>query len=197
MIEPTAVAVHAVRRAGDVAARNVAVLGAGPIGNLVAQVAQSAGARVAITDLCDWRLDIARLCGLKNTSLATEESLTEAARRVFGSDGLDIVLECVGLEQTIVAAVESVVKGGKIVVVGVFAERVNLDVGLIQDRELSLIGSLMYKREDYLQAIELIAEGRVLTHPLESKHFSLRDYPAAYDFIRDRGDRIMKVFIDL
>ncbi len=60
LVEPVSVAVHSTSRAGDVKGRNVAVLGAGPIGNLVAQVAQAFGARVLITDLSDYRLEIAK-----------------------------------------------------------------------------------------------------------------------------------------
>src|SRR5208282_1535064 len=64
LVEPTAVAIHAVSRAGSVAGRQVLVLGAGPIGNLVAQVARWRGARrVLISDISDPRLEIARQCG--------------------------------------------------------------------------------------------------------------------------------------
>lgn len=65
LVEPASVAVHAVKRAGDVGGCNVAVLGAGPIGNLTAQVARAAGADVLIADLSDWRLDVARRCGIE------------------------------------------------------------------------------------------------------------------------------------
>lgn len=75
LVEPVSVAVHAVSRAGDLAGRRVAVLGAGPIGNLVAQVARAEGARVLITDLSPYRLDVARQCGLENVSNAKEETL--------------------------------------------------------------------------------------------------------------------------
>src|SRR5512138_3478153 len=68
LVEPVSVAVHAVSRAGSLAGRRVAVLGAGPIGNLVAQAARAEGARVLITDLSAYRLDVARQCGLENTS---------------------------------------------------------------------------------------------------------------------------------
>ena len=56
MLEPLAVAVHAVRQMGDVTGMNIAVLGAGPIGNLVAQAAKGLGAaKVMITDVSDYR----------------------------------------------------------------------------------------------------------------------------------------------
>ena len=90
LVEPTAVAVHSIARAGRVAGANVAVLGAGPIGNLVGQVARAKGAKVLITDISPFRLDIARRCGLRSVSDATSESLEEAAARVFGKTGFDV-----------------------------------------------------------------------------------------------------------
>jgi len=197
LVEPVSVAVHATSRAGNLRERRVAVLGAGPIGNLVAQVARSAGAKVLITDLSAYRLEIARECGLAGTSNATEETLAEAAQRVFGPDGFDVALECVGVEATISAAVANIQKGGTLVVVGVFAEKPRIDMGLVQDRELNIHGTLMYKAEDYARAVELIASGNVITEPLMSKHFPFEQYLEAYRFIDAQGDRTMKVFVDL
>ncbi|KKM44040.1 hypothetical protein LCGC14_1562080 [marine sediment metagenome] len=70
LVEPAAVAAHAMARGGEVAGRNVVVLGAGPIGNLVAQTARSAGAEVLITDLSDYRLDVATRCGVAHVANA-------------------------------------------------------------------------------------------------------------------------------
>ncbi len=197
LVEPTAVAVHAVGRVGNLEGRNVAVLGAGPIGNLVAQVVRSRGGRVLITDLSAFRLEVARDCGLSNVSNAQDESLARASTRVFGENGFEIAFECVGAEATISQAVEGIAKGGSIVVVGVFGERPRVDMGLVQDRELHLVGTLMYQRRDYDTAVQLIAEKRIATKPLDSMHFPFAQYGEAYKFIDREGERSLKVFIDL
>ena len=197
LVEPLSVAIHAVARAGKLAGRNVAVVGGGPIGNLVAQVAKSEGARVLLTDLSALRLDLANQCGIDLTSNAGTEKLTDASRRAFGPAGFDVAFECVGVEPTITAAVESIQKGGTLVVVGVFGERPRVDLGLVQDRELNLRGTLMYQRRDYLRAVELIATRKVSVAPLMSAHFPLQDYPRAYDYLDAARDRAMKVFIDV
>lgn len=197
LVEPVSVAVHAVGRAGDLDGANVVVLGAGPIGNLVAQVARACGAKVLITDLSDHRLGLAQQCGLEHTSNPKVETLKQAGERAFGGQDFSVALECVGVEATITAAIENIGKGGLIVVVGVFGEKPRVDLGLVQDRELTLRGTLMYQRSDYLKAVELIESGKVITGPLMSKHFPLEDYLEAYKFIEAQGDKSMKVFIDV
>jgi len=197
LVEPIAVAVHSVRRAGDVKGKNVAVLGAGPIGNLVAQVARADGAKVLITDISDFRLDIARKCGLENTCNPDKESLKEATLRTFGAQSFSVALECVGIEATMTDAIENIAKGGTIVVVGVFGDKPRVDMGLVQNNELNLVGTLMYKKEDYEKAVELIDSGEVITDPLMSKHYSMEEYLEAYNFIDQARDKTMKVFIDI
>src|SRR5262249_39947590 len=132
LIEPLSVAIHAVARAGSLAGHNVAIVGAGPIGNLVAQVAKNEGARVLVTDLSPFRLELANRSGIEFTSNAGTETLRDASRRAFGSEGFDVAFECVGVEPAITAAVESIQKGGTLVVVGVFGERPRVDLGLVQ-----------------------------------------------------------------
>jgi len=81
--------------------------------------------------------------------------------------------------------------------VGVFAEGPKVDLGRLQDRELTLRGTMMYWLDDYHAAVEAIAAGRIATDPLISKHFDLEQFAEAYDFIERAGKDAMKVFIDL
>ena len=197
LVEPISVAVHAIQRAGKLAGRRAVVLGAGPIGNLVGQAARAAGARVLITDLSEHRLEIARRCGLSETSNPAREELKEASQRVFGAEGFDLAFECVGVEATLDAAVSTLAKGGTLIVVGVFGDKPRVDLGLVQDRELRISGTLMYQRPDYEQAVAWIASGDIVTEPLMSEHFAFSDYLQAYHHIEHKRDQTMKVFIDV
>lgn len=197
MVEPVSVAVHAVARAGNIRGRRAVVLGAGPIGNLVAQAARAAGAEVLVTDLSEHRLQVARQCGIDNTCNPALEPLAQAAARAFDGKGFDLAFECVGIEATLTDAVGQLSKGGTLVIVGVFAEPPKVDLGLVQDRELHIVGTLMYQRPDYEQAVEWMATGEIQTEALMSEHFALDDYLAAYQFIDDQRDKTMKVFIDV
>ena len=198
MVEPVAVGAHAVGRLGNVDGLNVLVLGAGPIGNLTAQVAKGLGAKsVMITDVSNYRLGVARECGIAHAVNTSSEELIQALDKAFGPDRADAILECVGVQETIGQAIGAARKGSDIIVVGVFAEKPSVDIGLVQDKELRLIGTLMYREEDYRVAVDLIRAGRVNLKPLMSKHFPFKEYPQAYKFIERNRERTMKVFIDL
>ncbi len=198
MIEPCAVAVHAVLNGGDVTGFNVLVLGAGPIGNLVAQSAKALGAKaVIITDISDFRLEVAKKVGIDFTINPTKVKLSEEIIRAFGPDKADLIIECVGANETINDAIENARKGTDIIVVGVFGDKPTIDLGFVQDRELRLIGNMMYQRGDYIKAIELVNSKKIIVNPLMTSHFPFEDYNKAYKFIEDKKDKVMKVFIDV
>jgi 2-desacetyl-2-hydroxyethyl bacteriochlorophyllide A dehydrogenase len=197
-IEPVAVAAHSTSRAGDMRGKNVVVLGAGPIGNLVAQGCKARGAKkILITDLSDYRLDVANRVGIDAVSRAGVESLAEASRRVFGDEGFDLALEAAGSEATMEAAIASIDKGGRIVVVGVFGSKPRMDMARVGEHELEMIGTMMYLREDYEQAVRWVAEGSIALEPLCSRHFPLESYQEAYRYLDESGAQAVKVFIDL
>jgi L-iditol 2-dehydrogenase len=198
LVEPISVAVHALSRCGSVAGLNVLVLGAGTIGNLVAQVAVASGAnKVMITDVSAYKLEKAHQCGLEYVVNPEQEDLEQAILNTFGPDKADLILECVGVQDTITQAVAVARKGSPIIVVGVFGEKPQVDLGLVQDRELSLIGTLMYQKKDYLRAIELVAGGKLYLDQMVTHRFAFKDYLAAYQAIDSSAGKYMKVMIDL
>jgi L-iditol 2-dehydrogenase len=198
MVEPVAVGVHAIKRLGDVSGMNLLILGAGPIGNLTAQSAKGLGAKsVLITDISEYRLEVAKNCGIDHIVNVALENLEAKIDEYFGPDRADAILECVGVEETIAVAIHLARKGTNIVVVGVFVEKPALDIGLVQDKELCMIGTLMYQAEDYRNAIDLIQSEKISLVPLITKHFAFEDYLKAYEFIEQHQDKAMKVLVDL
>ncbi|MEO8392683.1 MAG: alcohol dehydrogenase catalytic domain-containing protein [Chloroflexota bacterium] len=198
MIEPIAVTVHALRRGGGADGKNVVVLGAGTIGNLTAQVSKASGARaVMITDVSAYKLEMARRCGIDFTVNPTEENLSEAILAAFGPDKADLMLECVGVEATITEGIKAARKGTTLVIVGVFGKKPLVDLGLVQDRELSLVGTLMYQRADYERAIELVSSGKLALDQMITHRFRFDDYLEAYHAIEASNGNYLKVMIDL
>jgi L-iditol 2-dehydrogenase len=198
MIEPIAVAVHALSRGEVIQGKKVIVLGAGTIGNLVGQVAKACGtSAVLITDVREFKLEKAKQCGLDFAVNPQIEDLDVAILDSFGADRADLILECVGVEETIDQAIRYARKGSTIVVVGVFGEKARTDLGLVQDRELNLVGTLMYQKVDYEKAIELVSGGKMHLDELISARYPFRSYMDAYQAIEEAQGNILKVMIEL
>ena len=177
---------------------NVVVSGAGTIGNLVAQFAIARGAKkVLITDVSDYRLDVARRCGIENTLNVTRVPLSEGIKDVFGDEGYQVGFEVAGVESSICSLMETIEKGSTIVVVAVFAKDPQLSMFYLGEHELSLIGTMMYRHEDYVKAVEEVGKGTINLEPLISDRFSLEDYDNAYKYIDENRATAMKVIIDL
>ncbi|NBI91660.1 alcohol dehydrogenase [Lachnospiraceae bacterium] len=198
MIEPLAVAVHAVRQMGDVKGMNIVVIGAGPIGNLVAQTAKGMGAaRVMITDVSDLRLDKAKECGIDICVNTKGKDFGEAMLEAFGPDKADVIYDCAGNNITMGQAIKHARKGSVIVLVAVFAGMAEVDLAVANDHELDIKSTMMYRHEDYLGAIELVNEGKVHLRPLISKTFAFKDYLKAYQYIDENRETTMKVIINV
>ncbi|MGI5959288.1 MAG: zinc-dependent alcohol dehydrogenase [Massiliimalia sp.] len=198
MIEPLAVAVHAIRQAGDVLGKKIAVLGAGPIGNLVAQAAKGMGAQaVMITDISDLRLNKAKECGVDFCVNTREKDFGDAMIELFGPDKADIIYDCAGNNITMGQAIKYARKGSTIILVAVFAGTAQIDLAVLNDHELDLNTTMMYRNEDYLDAIALVNDKKVQLTPLISKHFSFQNYLDAYEYIDANRETTMKVIINV
>jgi L-iditol 2-dehydrogenase len=198
MIEPIAVAVHALSRFGDVRNKKVIVLGAGTIGNLVAQAAQALGAsKVMITDISEYKIAKAYACGILLAINSNKMNLGDVILDQFGPDKADVILECVGIQDTISQAVNIARKGSSIVIVGVFGKKPIVDLGLVQDRELILAGTLMYTKKDYECAIRLITQKLLNLDSMITHRFPFDSYAEAYRVIDEQKGEYLKVMIDM
>lgn len=198
MIEPLAVTVHACKRFAEIKGAKVAILGAGPIGILLAQAAKGLGAEsVLITDVSDKRLELAKSVGADYAVNTTKVDFGEAMVGAFGPDKADVIYDCAGNDITMGQAIKYARKGSKIVLVAVFAKMATVDLAVLNDHELDLDTTMMYRHEDYVEAIHLVNEGLIQLKPLMTKHFAFRDYQAAYEYIDQNRESTMKVLIDI
>lgn len=198
MIEPLAVACHAVCRAGNVKGMKIAVLGAGPIGNLVAQATKAMGAQsVMITDISDVRLKKAAECGIDFVCNTKNTDFGEAMLEYFGPDKADVIYDCAGNDTTMGQAIKYARKGSTIILVAVYAGMANVDLAVLNDHELDLNTTMMYRNEDYLEAIRLVEEEKIKLRPLMTKTFCFKDYLQAYQYIDENRETAMKILIDV
>lgn len=198
MIEPLAVTVHAAKHFKELQGAKVAVLGCGPIGILLAQSCKAMGAdQVLITDISDYRLQLAKQCGVDFAVNTKSQNFGEAMVECFGPNKADVIYDCAGNDITMGQAIQYARKGSKIVLVAVYAGMANVDLAVLNDHELDLDTTMMYRHEDYLDAIRFVGEGKIQLKPLMSKHFAFKDYLEAYKYIDANRETTMKVLIDV
>ena len=198
MIEPAAVGAHATGRASNLKGKNVVVSGAGTIGNLVAQFAKVRGAgKILITDVSDYRLDIAKKCGIEGTLNINKTSFEKGIKVFFGDEGFQAGFEAAGVQESLDVLLKHVEKGGEIIILGVYSMNPVVNMFYLGEHELNVYGSMMYLHEDYEQAAEMISSGKIITAPLLTKSFPFEHFIDAYKFIEQQGDKTMKVMIDL
>jgi 2-desacetyl-2-hydroxyethyl bacteriochlorophyllide A dehydrogenase len=160
MVEPVAVACHDVRMSELKDGEFAAVIGGGPIGILVALVAQTRGARVVMAEVNPFRIQLARDLGIDAID-PRETDLPGLVNERTGGAGADVVFEVSGSQ----AGADTMTKlprtRGRIVVVAIFGEAPKVDLFRFFWRELRLCGARVYEPEDFELAIELASTGRL------------------------------------
>jgi L-iditol 2-dehydrogenase len=172
------------------------VIGAGMIGLLTLQAARAAGcSQVFVADIDATRLKSAAELGADKTILASGEELTKEILRLTGGRGVDVVLEAVGRNETIAAAIDCVRKGGTVTLIGNITPQVNLPLQKVVSRQIRLQGSCASSGE-YPQAMKLMAAGKIRVGPLITAVAPLSDGPAWFDRLHSGEPNLMKVVLD-
>lgn len=201
LIEPLAVGVHGVTIGGIKKGDRVVIIGAGTIGLMTLLAAKAMGAKSVLqTDLDDKKLALARELGADFTCNVTKKSWWEVMSESYGSNGADVILECVGSPQAIQEAVQYASRGARIIIIGVFTTEIPLNVGFIQDHELELKGVVGYTIKDFKTALLLIQKGNIQVDPLKiliMKRFPLQKVKEAYKFIEHNQPSVLKVILEV
>lgn len=185
MSEPLSVALHSVNRAGPLLGRSVLVTGSGTIGCLMVLAARLAGAaRVAVTDVVDRPLEVARAVG---ADLALRIDRLPAGTRLADAVGEpDVAFEVSGAPQALAACVDTVRRGGVVVQVGTLpAEGMHLLANQVMARELDLRGSFRFGNV-FGDAVRAIATRRVDVRPVLSGAHPLSQAARAIALARDK-----------
>ena len=193
--EPTSVAVHMVRRAGIQLGDTVLVLGGGPIGFLVANVARAAGARrVLISEVSKPRLALAESAGIETIDASKADPIA-VIRDVTNGEGADVVVEAVGHPATVAQMTGACRVQGTILIGGIGGEKPPVDLANVVFKELNLIGSRVYASRDMATAIQLLGSGAIDVSGLVTRTVPLENAVVdGYERLRDSRDE-MKVLL--
>jgi (R,R)-butanediol dehydrogenase / meso-butanediol dehydrogenase / diacetyl reductase len=194
LVEPTAVAVHDVGRAQVAAGERAVVVGGGPIGILIALVAQAAGADVRIVELSAHRRGLAEELGLATWDPAAVD-VPDLVRQWTGDAGADVAFEVSGAAGGVDTAVEVLGVRGRLCLVAIHPKPREINLHRFFWRELTLVGARLYQRSDFEQAVALVAEGTVPAERLISKIVPLTQAPAAFEAL-EAGGNVMKILVD-
>ncbi len=194
LIEPLAVAVHDVRRAGVVLGDRAVVIGAGPIGLLVAQAARLDGAEVLVLEVNSFRLEKAQGFGFRTLNPAQEDPAA-CVEDWTGGAGADLVFEVSGSPAGARTMTELVRVRGTICLVGIHAEPPPVDLHRFFWRELSLLGCRVYERVDFERAIRIAASGQIDLGGMVSEVLPLGDAARGFEQMKGGGE-VLKVLLD-
>jgi (R,R)-butanediol dehydrogenase / meso-butanediol dehydrogenase / diacetyl reductase len=180
LVEPTAVAVHDVRRASLRPGESALVVGAGPIGLLIAGVARTEGARVLLAEVDQHRRDLARRLGFDVLDPAAT-GIAEQVEEWAGGAGAEVAFEVSGSQPGLDGALASLGVRGRLVVVAIHPEPRAVDLFRTFWRELTVLGARVYERPDVERAVRLIADGAVPADELISRIEPLESAGTAFE----------------
>lgn len=175
LIEPLAVGLHAVKKAGELVGKTVVVVGAGTIGLCTIMCAKAAGAgRVIALEMSAARKAKAMEVGASLVIDPKECDAIAELKALTGGYGADVSFECIGNKNTAKLALDVIRKAGRCVMVGIFEEPSQFNFFELVATEKEVVGSLAYNGE-FADVIRFIADGRIDVRPLITGRIALPD----------------------
>ncbi len=194
VVEPLAVALHAVELSGVAPGQSALVIGAGPIGIATALNLRAGGVdRILLSEMSETRRTIAAGLGFDVLDPSAEDPVAAVRARTDGA-GADVVFECAGVEPAVLTALTTVRPRGAVVLLATYKEQVPLHTYLMMFGEMRLMSSLAYSRKEFRTVIDRMAEG---AYPLDGwvEHVPLADVA---DGVRAVSEgRSMKVLVEV
>lgn len=193
LVDTTSIALWSAKRGRIDAGDTVAVIGAGPMGILVAQSAYALGAARVIMTGTGERLERSKAFSDVVVDYQDGDPAEEIVKAT-GGRGADVTIDCAGTPASIRQAVDAVRKGGNVVFTGVPHDAVALPMQKIVLQEIDLHG-LRANRNTCEEAIPLIEAGRIQVEPIITHRYDLKDFHEAYETFRNRVDGALKVIV--
>ncbi len=181
MLEPLGVAVHAHDLGHQRAAATVAVIGCGPIGLCLTQLARGAGAtQVLAVDPLPHRAEAALRFGADAVLPTDPAAFAAAVHEATGGRGVDVVYEASGADAAVALAIEAAMPGARVVLAGIPEEDSTTFTASVARRKGLTLVMVRRMKEVYPRSTALVAQGRVNVRDLVSHTFALTEIDAAF-----------------
>jgi L-iditol 2-dehydrogenase len=195
MVEPFAIALHAIRRSPPLLNDTVVVLGAGMIGLALVQALSRAGCgRLISVDIADDRLEMAKKFGATQTINSGKQNAIEEILALTHGPGADVAFEAVGVTATVDLALRCLRKGGAATLVGNVAPKIEFPLQTAVTRELSVHGSCA-SRGEYPACLDMLSRGELNAAPLISKTAPLAEGASWFDRLYRKEPGLLKVIL--
>jgi L-iditol 2-dehydrogenase len=193
LVEPTAVALHAIRRAGVTGRERVLVVGGGPIGQSVVLALQALGvAQVFVSEISSARRTLLEEMGVSVIDPSADDLLLALSRH---GGPVDITIDAVGSTRSLADALACTVLGGTICLVGMGEPQVRLDAFAISTAERTLVGSFTYSARDFADAAALVADNPLAADALISRVIAPESADEAFTNLANGDDIPGKVLV--
>lgn len=196
LVEPFGIGFHAVNRADIKEGEKALVLGAGAIGIFAMLSALLKGAQVYIADLLQSRLEIARELGASDILNLTEINLDEKINEITKGNGMDTVVEAVGLPQSFLNAVNVVSFSGKVVLIGNGTKEVSFNQSILVKKELNIYGSRNSLSAEFKHLINLVNEKRLNIDRIVTDVYPLEKSAQAFFDLTNSPENHLKVLLN-
>lgn len=199
MLEPLATSVRGVRKASVKVGAKVLVIGGGIIGATCASLARAAGAvRVVMAEANVERAKPLLERGVCDSLVdSTQENALDALKEENDGDLYDFVFECAGAGPAMVLALNAVLPGGTIGLIGANPSDYPLNMRLPVVKEVCIQGSYAYDRLDFENGMNLVLAGRVSVAEYATRTIHLQDVPQAFEDLRTHKINDIKVMVDV
>lgn len=197
LMEPLAVGVHACARGRIQSGDSVLILGAGTIGCVTLLAAKALGATsVMVADVVTERLERAKRLGADHVIDVRSGSVVEAVRNFTDGKGVSLGVDCSGVSTALQDLVASVSPGGRVVMVGMGPQPIEVDLVEAMVKEVDVMGVFRYAHA-YPRAIDLVASGKIDVAPLVTDRFRFEESVAAFEYAKNPDAKTCKIMISL
>ena len=195
LVEPFAIALHAVRRSPPDLNDSVVVVGAGMIGLALVQALSETGCgHLIAVDVAEDRLALADKCGATHTINSAKTSARETILTLTHGKGADVAFEAVGVPSTVDLALRCLRKGGAGTLVGNVSPKIEFPLQVAVTRELTIHGSCA-SRGEYPTCLEMLARGALRPQQLISAAAPLAEGAAWFDRLYRKESGLLKVVL--
>jgi L-iditol 2-dehydrogenase len=194
LVEPVAVALHALNLSGLKLNDTAVVFGAGMIGLFIIQLLKHAGCTVIAVDILEERFEMAKKAGADVVLNSLINNVSDEIRKLSRNRGADVAFEAVGLSDTINSAVESLRKGGTLVLVGNLSPSIDFPLQKVVTGEITLKGSCAINGE-YPTVLDLISKGMIDVDSMISNVVPLSEGAKYFNKLYNKEPGLLKVIL--